>query len=201
MGKRNSKVDAYIEKAAPFAQPILERIREIVHETCPEVEEDIKWKMPFFLYKGMLCHMAAFKAHCALGIWREKAAAAAGGDADRDGMGDFGKLTTVRDLPPKKVLVQRIKAAMKLKEAGASRPRPAKRPEPKAFEVPAELARALAANASARKAFEAMPPSHRREYAEWIAEAKTEATRERRIATALEWLAEGKPRNWKYMKK
>ena len=192
------RVDAYIAKSAPFAQPILTRLREIVHTACPEVEETIKWSFPHFQYKGMLCGMSAFKQHCAFGFWKWKQIV---GDAgSEDAMGQFGRITTLADLPPKKTLIAYVKKAMALNEAGvpaATRTKPAT-PRPPA-EVPADLAAALKKNAKARTAFEGFSPSHRREYIEWISEAKRENTRAKRLATTLEWLAEGKPRNWKYM--
>lgn len=192
------RVDAYIAKAAPFAQPILVHLRALVHATCPEVEETIKWGMPFFAYRGTLCHMAAFQRHCAFGFWKWKQIV--GADAPESAMGQFGRIEKAADLPPKKTVVACLKKAMALNEAGvpaAKRTRKAPKPE---AEVPAELAAALASkkHAKARKTFDAFSPSHRREYIEWIAEAKRDETRAKRVATTLEWLAEGKPRNWKY---
>lgn len=142
MGTRDPKVDAYIEKAAPFARPILEHIREIVHGTCPDVEEAIKWSHPFFLYKGMLCHMAAFKEHCAFGFWKRELVTEDESDADKREMGQFGRIGNVRDLPSKKVLTGYIKQAMKLNEEGVVKPRPPKPRVPKPVEVPIELERA-----------------------------------------------------------
>jgi uncharacterized protein YdeI (YjbR/CyaY-like superfamily) len=194
MGTKDPRVDAYIDHAAPFAQPILARIRAIVHEACPDVEETLKWRSPHFLYKGMLCGMAAFKQHCAFGFWKGKLVV----DAPSDGaMGNFGCLKKVSDLPPKKTLVGYVKKAMALNDAPVKTPRPLKHPKPP-LEVPTELAAALKRSAKARKTFDALPPSHRREYVEWITEAKREETRAKRLATTIEWLAEGKSRNWKY---
>lgn len=198
MPTTDPRVDAYIADAAPFARPILVHLRTLVHAACPEVEETIKWGMPFFVYRGALCHMAAFKRHCAFGFWKGRQIV--GADAPESAMGQFGRIGKASDLPPKKTIVAYLKQAIALNEAGvpaATRARKAPKPE---AEVPAELAAAFASkkHAKARKAFEAFSPSHRREYVEWIVEAKRDETRARRVATTLEWLAEGKPRNWKY---
>jgi uncharacterized protein YdeI (YjbR/CyaY-like superfamily) len=195
MGKRDSRIDAYIAKAAPFAQPILTRLRETVHEACPDVEEGLKWSSPHFGYRGMLCGMAAFKEHCSFGFWKNELVIP---NAERNGMGHFGKLTRVADLPPKKLLTGYIKKAMEVNEQGLKVERSA--PSKRRVTVPQVLQRALKRNRAARTSFERFSPSHQREYVEWISEAKTDATRQRRLATAIEWMAEGKPRNWKYMK-
>jgi uncharacterized protein YdeI (YjbR/CyaY-like superfamily) len=200
MGSHDPRVDSYIAKSAPFAQPILEHLRALVHASCPEVEEDIKWSMPFFIYGGSpMCHMAAFKQHAAFGFWRHKDVV---GDKDRtadEGMGQFGKLTTLKDLPPKKEFVASVKQAMALIDTGTKPKRPKSAPKP-APVMPDDLAVLLTQkkHAAARKAYESFPPGAQREYVEWIAEAKTDATRQKRIATTLEWLTEGKRRNWKY---
>jgi uncharacterized protein YdeI (YjbR/CyaY-like superfamily) len=200
MGTRDPRIDAYIEKSADFAKPILDHLRDVVHATCPDVEETMKWSFPHFMYEGMLCSMASFKSHCAFGFWK---GALVLGDASKDteGMGNLGRITSVKDLPPKKMLAGWIRKAMALNEEGVKAPvkrKPAlKKP---ALQVPTALMDALARDPKARATFDAFPPSHRKEYVEWVAEAKTDATREKRIATALEWLAEGKQRNWKYQK-
>jgi len=195
----NPRIDAYIANAAPFAQPILAHLRALVHGACPEVEETIKWSAPHFLYQGrMFCHMCAFKQHVAFGFWLGKLVAETG--IENAAMGQFGRITQLQDLPPKKTLLALIKKAMALNEVGAKSPTRVKAAKPKpALEVPDDLAAGLKKNAKARKTFEAFSPSHRREYIEWITEAKREATRATRLATTLEWLAEGKPRNWKYI--
>jgi len=199
------RVDAYIAKAQPFAQPILEKLRQSVHEAVPEVEETMKWSMPFFMYKGIILgNMAGFKQHCSFGIWKENVQPLMkeGVEARGGGMGSFGKLTSVKDLPAKKdfkaVLVE---AARKIdtgeRDKNWSRPKKAAKPE---AEVPLALAAALKKSKAAAKHFEAMSPSCRREYCEWIAEAKRDETRDSRVATAIEWISEGKHRNWKYEK-
>ncbi|HEY0181135.1 MAG TPA: YdeI/OmpD-associated family protein [Dokdonella sp.] len=198
MGTKDPRVDAYIADAAAFAQPILTRLRAIVHEACPDVDETIKWRMPFFERRGRpFCHMAAFKRHCAFGFWRGREVV---GERRDGAMGQFGRIDSLDALPPKRTLIADLERAVARADAlaaAAAAPRAAARKPAPA--TPPDLAAALAKHAAARRAFEAFSPSHRREYVEWIAEAKREQTRAKRIATALEWLAEGKPRNWKYM--
>jgi uncharacterized protein YdeI (YjbR/CyaY-like superfamily) len=196
MGKRDPRVDAYIKEAEPFARPILEEIRATVHAACPEVEETIKWRFPHFMHKGMLCGMAAFTQHAALGFW--KGSLIVDGAKDGDGMGQFGRLTKRSDLPPRRVLAGYVKKAAQLNEEGVKVPRAAKRAAPQAIAMPPDLSAAFKKNRKALVGYEAMSPSHRREYLEWITEAKAEATRARRVAQAIEWMAEGKSRNWKY---
>ena len=200
MGTRDARVDAYIAKAAPFARPILGHLREIVHSACPDVEETIRWGFPHFDAGGVLCSMASFKAHCAFGFWK---GAVLFGDTEkgREAMGQFGRIASIADLPPKRELVRLVKAARKLNEEGVAAPKTkAGKPKPP-VETPADLAAALKKNAKARAAFEAFPPSHRREYVEWLVEAKRDETRRRRLEQALEWMAEGKSRNWRYERK
>lgn len=198
MSSHDPRIDAYIARSAEFARPILEHLRTVVHTTCPGVEESMKWGMPFFSYKSSpMCMMAAFKQHCGFGFWRSRQVV--DGTAD-DGMGQFGKLTTLKDLPSKKELIAHIRKAMALNEAGVklTRPKTAAKPAPT---LPDDLAALLARkkHAAALKTYAGFSPSAQREYTDWIAEAKTDATRQKRIATTLEWLAEGKPRNWKYL--
>jgi uncharacterized protein YdeI (YjbR/CyaY-like superfamily) len=199
MANHDPRVDAYIAKSASFARPILEHLRALVHEACPTVDESLKWSMPFFSYKAApMCMMAAFKQHCSFGFWLSKEVT---GGSDEDGMGQFGKLASLKDLPPDRQLSAHLKKAMALNEAGVkkARPKAAAKPAPA---LPDDLASLLAQkkHAAARKAWESFPPGAQREYVDWIAEAKTDATRQKRLATTLEWLAEGKRRNWKYEK-
>ena len=194
------RVDAYINKSAPFAQPILHHLRELVHKTIPGIEESIKWSMPFFTYKGqMFGNLAAFKAHCSFGLFGKVMRDQLKKDGfDSDGMGSLGKLTGVKDLPPNKVLVGYIKQAGALIDDGAKtmqRPKKAAKPAP---EVPAELAAALKKNKAAQKVWADFSPSCQREYTDWITEAKREETKQKRIVQAVEQIAEGKQRNWKY---
>ena len=204
---RDPRIDAYIEGAAPFAQPILSHVRDLVHEACPQVEETVKWGMPTFVHAGgILCGMAAFKRHASFGFWKHALVVGEGGQADtapgddrpRDGMGSYGNLASLKDLPPKKTLLAHIRKAMKLNEDGVKAParrKSAPKPPP---EAPADLVIALEKNKAAQAAYDAFPPGCKREYVEWIVEAKREETRAKRLAQAVEWMAEGKRRNWKY---
>jgi len=197
MPTTDPRIDAYIAKAADFAQPILAHARAVVHEACPQVEETVKWGMPTFQYGGrILCGMAAFKQHASFGFWQHAQVMETG---ERAGMGSFGKMTTVRDFPARRTLVSLIRKAMALIDAGA-KPDAARTPRATkpALRVPADLRDALAANAAAKKSFDGFSPSARRDYIEWITEAKRAETRTRRLEQAIAWLAEGKTRNWKY---
>ncbi len=199
MGTRHPGVDTYIEKSEEFARPILHHLRSVVHAACPEVEEALKWSFPHFLYRGMLCSMASFREHCAFGFWKGSLIVEAGGTRAEKAMGQFGRITSLADLPPDDVLAGYVREAVRLNEEGVRSPARAKKEKPE-LAVPGDLAAALEGSAQARAAFERFSPSQRREYVEWITEARTEATRRRRLDTALEWIAEGKPRNWKYIK-
>jgi uncharacterized protein YdeI (YjbR/CyaY-like superfamily) len=197
MGKRDARVDEYIAKAPAFAKPILVEIRERVHAACPDVEESIKWRQPSFEYKGLMCGMAAFKEHCVFGYWKAPlvlGAAAEGVNA----MGYRDKITSVADLPSKTAFRAHIRKAMELNAAGITVERPARERKPELV-VPADLAAAVKKNKKAQATFDQFSPSHRREYVEWVTESKTDATRAKRLQQTIEWLAEGKPRNWKYM--
>lgn len=198
MGKRDPRVDAYIAKSADFAKPILTEIRKRVHAACPDVEEAMKWSSPTFMYHGMMCGMAAFKAHAIFGFW--KGPLVLGDRADEPGAaGSFRtRLAAVSDLPSAKAMAGDIKKAMTLNEQGVTltRTRTPIRP----IVVPNDLKAALRANTKARVAFDKFPPSHKREYVEWITQAKREETRARRLQTAIQQISEGKPHNWKYMK-
>jgi uncharacterized protein YdeI (YjbR/CyaY-like superfamily) len=199
MTNHDPRIDAYIAKSAAFAQPILEHLRSRVHAACLDVEEGIKWGMPFFSYKAApMCMMAAFKQHCSFGFWLSKEVTGGSGE---DGMGQFGKLAALKDLPSEKQLAAFLKKAVALNEAGVKKARP-KAAAKSAPTLPDELATLLAKppHAAARKAWDSFPPGAQREYTDWIIEAKTDATRQKRLATTLEWLAEGKRRNWKYEK-
>jgi uncharacterized protein YdeI (YjbR/CyaY-like superfamily) len=198
MGTRDPRIDAYIEASADFAQPILRHLRELVHQGCPEVEEGWKWSFPHFLYKGMLCSMASFKQHCAFGFWKGSLILDDQGRST-DAMGQFGRITSLDDLPPDEALLRYIREAVRLNDEGVKvekKPKPVKQ----SLAVPDDLERALDTNPDARRTFDNFSPSKRREYVEWITEAKSEATRRKRLEQAIEWLAEGKARNWKYEK-
>ena len=198
MGSRDPRVDTYIAKAEPFARPILTRIRTAVHKGCPDVQETMKWSFPHFDYKGMFCGMAAFKQHCTLGFWKASLLdSKLIGAKPMDAMGQFGRITSVDDLPSEKELVALVRQAAKLNDDGVKLVRAPKPPKPMPKAPPAFL-KALRSNAKAKASFDAFSPSHRREYLEWIVGAKTDATRDKRIATAIEWLTAGRSRNWKY---
>jgi uncharacterized protein YdeI (YjbR/CyaY-like superfamily) len=196
---RDPRIDAYIRKSPAFAQPILTRVRDVVHKACPECEETMKWSVPHFDYRGeMMLSMAAFKQHCVLGFWKATLLAEQGLlPPDADSMGFRQKIETQKDLPSDRQLTKIIKAAMALNDQGVkvARPKAAPKPPPK---TPPYFAATLKKHKTAFAQFQAFSPSHKREYIEWIAEAKSEDTRNRRMAQAVEWIAEGKGRNWKY---
>lgn len=199
MRTKDPRIDAYIDKSADFAKPILIHIREVVHAACPDVEETLKWNMPAFMYRGILCGMAAFKEHAAFNLWKAPLIVDSGND--REAMGQFGRLTKVADLPSKKVLTGYLRKGMALNDAGVKTPKVRKPGLPRKtvpVELPHDLAAGLKKNARARRTFEGFSPTNMREYIEWIVEAKRDETRQRRVAQAVEMLADGKTRNWKY---
>lgn len=203
MAARDPRFDDYIAKAAPFAQPILQRIRELMHEAVPGLTETIKWSMPHYLHNGKnLAGMAAFKAHCALVIHGDgrQGEAKQGEGKQGEAMGQYGKIAALSDLPGDNELKAKLVAACERidSKGTAVKKNPASREAKAELPIPPAFADALAANPAARATLEGFAPSHRREYVQWVAEAKAEATRDRRIAQAVEWLAEGKRRNWKY---
>lgn len=199
MGARFVEVDAYIVRAAPFARPILKRLRKLFHQGCPQIDEKIKWGFPSFEYKGLLGGFAAFKQHVDFGFWKGKLL--------KDRTGYFAKRKTdsmlgmklrdISELPPDKVLLDLIRQAAKLNEKGIKLPPRKKKPKT-ALSIPPDFATAIRKNKKALATFDAFSYSCRREYIEWIAEAKREETRNRRIEQAIDWMAQGKPRNWKY---
>ncbi len=200
MATKSKAIDQYIGKSQEFAKPVLLHFRELVHKVCPDVEEKIKWSFPHFDYKGqMLCSMAAFKNHCAIGFWKaslidEKLVEKA---KTEEAMGHLGKVTALKDLPSDKILTAYIKAGMKLNEAGISVKKPAAAVKKEIVIHPA-LSTAIKKNKKAGVTWQKFSDAHKREYTEWINEAKTDVTRNRRIDTTIEWLSEGKSRNWKY---
>lgn len=205
MATMDKRIDEYIKNAQPFAQPILTHIRAIIHKSCPEVEETIKWGFPHFEYKGaILCSMASFKQHCAFGFWKasimkdpEKILHI----GEKASMGHFNKITALQDLPSNKIFTAYIMQAAKLNEEGVTLPSKAKGSiKPKDVEVPEYVQKALKEDKKALEVFSAFAPSHKKEYLQWITEAKTEPTRNKRIETMMGWLKEGKSRNWKYEK-
>ena len=198
MAKTDPRVDAYIAKSAEFAQPILRHLRALVHKACPDVQEAIKWGTPHFLYGDQLmCGMAAFKQHCTFGFWREKELF--GDDPDKSAMDQFGRIAALSDLPSDRRISSVIKQAMALIDAGIKPARVTAKAET-ALIVPADLQAALKKNKQAAATFSGFSYSNQKEYIEWLTEAKREETRQKRLATAIEWLAEGKVKNWKYLK-
>jgi len=197
MGTRDARVDTYISGSAEWARPILTHLRQVVHAGCPEVEETLKWGWPHFMYDGLLCSMAAFKAHCTFGFWKGPLVVR---QAVQTGaaMGQFGRITRLSDLPSRRRLVGYVKKAARLNERGVKASGGASRRRRRRLPVPVDLDARLDRNAAARATFEAFSPARRREYLEWIADAKGADTRRRRLETAVEWMAEGKPRNWRY---
>ena len=190
------RVDAYIDKSADFAKPILTHVRQLIHEVCPDVKETLKWSMPAFEYKGILCGLAAFKEHATFGFWKHSLMGL-GDRAEATAMGSFGKLQSLKDLPSDAKVKKLIKEAMRLNDEGIKIEKKVPK-EKKELVVPAILLEALAKNAKAAETFDRLSYSHKKEYVQWISEAKTDATRDKRLATTIEWLTEGKARNWKY---
>ena len=206
MPSMDKRIDEYINKSQPFAQPVLRKLRKLIHKAIPEVDETIKWGMPFFEYKGPVCNFAAFKQHATFGFWKYqlmddpagklKEISNNGGEA----MGNLGRIKGIEDLPSDNVIIGFLKQAKDLNETGIKLPPKKKNPQ-KELKVPDDLFTALKKNKAAGKVFSQFPPSHKKEYVEWITEAKTETTRLKRLKTAIEWMEEGKSRNWKYMVK
>lgn len=207
MAKKEKLIDAYIAKSAGFAKPILNKIRELVHKACPDVEEKMKWSMPFFDYKGeMLCHMASFKQHAVMGFWKVplmKDSILVENAKSETAMGHLGRIGSLKDMPSDKKITVWIKEAMQLTDKRIKLPAKVKptEKEKKELTVPDYFTKALSKNKKAKAAFDNFAYSHKKEYVMWITEAKTEETRNKRMETALEWLAEGKSRLWKYEKK
>lgn len=203
MTNTDLRIDAYIEKSGDFAKPILSHLRKLVHDACPDAEETLKWNLPAFMYKGkILCGIAAFKQHCIFNLWLGALVIENDSKANH-AMGQLGKIKSVKDLPKDTVIVRYLKQAMKLTSEGktqADRVKSKKSVRSKDMVIPDYIISAFKTNKIAKSNFEKASPSFRKEYVDWITEAKTVATRNKRIATALEWIAEGKHRNWKYMK-
>lgn len=200
MGKKDKRVDDYIASSADFAKPILNHIRQLVHTACPLVEETMKWSFPNFDYKGVFCSMAAFKEHCSFGFWK----AAIMKDAEKlkanqeSAMGHLGKIKSLADLPADKILISYIKEAAKLNDEGIKLLPRKKSTVKKELVIPDYFTKVLSKNKAAYKIFEDFSPSHKKEYVEWITEAKTDETRNKRMEKALEQITEGKARHWKY---
>ncbi len=204
MPSKDKRIDTYITKALPFAQPVLKKLRELVHKACPEVTETIKWGMPSFEYKGPMFGFAAFKQHCVAMFWKSNLLNDPNGDlkerANKGGeaMGNMGRMTSLKDLPPDKAIIDFVKQHMKLNNEGIKIEKKTK--PKKELLVPEELTEAISKNKKAKETFENFSPSNKREYVDWISEAKTPATKNKRLEEAVQWMSEGKPRLWKYLK-
>lgn len=200
MATKDKRIDAYIAKSADFAKPILNHLRELVHKACPDVVETLKWSMPCFEYKGMLCNLASFKQHCSFGFWKAslmKDKVLMETAQSEVAMGHLGRITSLKDLPSDKKITAWIKEAMKLNEDGKKivKAKPAVKQE---LIVPDYFISAVKKNKKAWTTYEAFSPSAKKDYVQWVTEAKSEETRNSRLAQAIEWMAEGKRRNWKY---
>ena len=200
MPKTDKRVDAYIAKSADFAKPILPHLRALVHQGCPAVEETWKWSFPHFTYRGMMCSMAAFKEHCAFGFWKSELVFGKESHAvaRKESMGHFGRITSMANLPPDAVLIEYIKKAAAVNEAGIKKPVEKKKAATRVLEIPDYFMAALRKNKKALATFEAYPYSHKKEYVQWVTEAKRDETRDRRLAQTVTRLAEGKTRNAEY---
>lgn len=206
MGKFDKRIDAYIEASQDFAKPIIRHFRDLVHKTCPDVEETMKWSFPHWDYKGsMMCSMASFKQHCAVNFWKaslmksgKKLVAEA---KTESAMGHLGRITSLKDLPKDTILIKYIQEAMRLNDEGVKLSPKSKAPTTKQLEIPEYFLKALAKNKKAQKTFDEFSYSNKKEYVTWVLEAKTQATRDKRMADAVKWMNEGKIRNWQYLKK
>lgn len=204
MGRKDDRVDSYIAKSADFAKPILSHLRQLVHSGCPDVEETIKWGFPHFVYNGLLCSMASFKHQCAFVLWKASAMSDSRKLLSKIGktaMGNFGQLKSVDDLPSDKIITGYIKEAVRLNDEGVKKPSRPKTAEKKSLKVPQYFKKALVKNRRALQTFEGFGYTNRKDYVDWVAEAKTHETRDKRLVSSIEWLSEGKVRNWKYVKK
>ena len=197
MNHTDPRINEYIARSQAFATPILRRIKAIVHAGCPDVEETLKWGTPSFSYRGILCGRASFKAHCVFGFWKSELLAErfqSSKESAGEAMSQFGHLKTVKELPSRTTMLRLVRLAAQLNEGGIKSAAPPKTALPKAVRAPADLLAALQNNARARAGYDNLSPSQKREYIEWITEAKRDETRKRRVATAVEWLAEGRIR-------
>lgn len=204
MGKKDVRIDNYIVKSQPFARPILKHLRGLIHTACPDVNETIKWGFPHFDYNGIMCSMAAFKQHCAFTFWKATLMSDPKKILNKMGdtaMGQFGQIKNLSDLPDDKILISYIKEASNLNEKGVKLPAKSKSSVKKELSVPDYLLNALKKNKKAQTTFEKFSYTNKKEYVDWLNDAKTDETRKNRLEMAIEWMSEGKIRNWKYIKK
>lgn len=201
--KKDERIDAYIEKSAEFAKPILTHLRNLIHDACPEIEETMKWSMPFFDYKGTVSNMAAFKQHCSFGFWKASLMNDPHKIMDKinESHGQLGQIKSLEDLPSDEILIAYIKEAVRLNEEGVKVAAKSKTTEKKELIIPEYFVSALERTSTASENFETFSYSKKKDYVEWLTEAKTEDTRNKRLTTAIEWISEGKARNWKYERK
>jgi uncharacterized protein YdeI (YjbR/CyaY-like superfamily) len=201
MGQYDPRVDAFIAKSGDFAKPILIHIREVVHKASPLISETIKWGMPFFDYKGPICMMASFKQHCAFGFWKASRLndpqGLLKGSDEESSAGSFGRINKMEDLPSDEAMIGFIHQMIAINESGVKEVKKPSVPKSE-LPVPADFEKLLKGNSAVKEIFEKFSPSHKREYIEWITEAKTDITREKRMLQAIEQITEGKSRNWKY---
>ena len=203
MDNKNPHIDLYIEKAAPFAQTVLRHLRQLVHKTCPEVVENVKWGMPSFEYKGLWCGFASFKEHCTFGFWKAgimKDSQVLLGKASKAAMGNLGRITSMKDLPSDKIIIGWLKESMKLNDEGIKVPKDVTKHEKKVIITPKWFIEAVKKNKKAWTTFDNASQSFKKEYVQWVTEAKTDETKDKRLKQSIEWMVEGKHRNWKYMK-
>jgi len=197
MQHTDPRIDAYITQAADFARPILRHVRKLVHAACPAAQETMKWNCPHFEHKGVLLGMAAFKQHCVVNFWKGRLILGEPPTKDKDcAMGQFGRITSLEDLPDDELLAGYIQKAAELNDAGIKAPARAK--PKKELVVPDYFLAAIKKNKAALATFQKFSPSCKREYVEWITEAKREETRAKRLKAAVKWMAQGKPHHWKY---
>ena len=200
MKNTDKRVDEYIKNAKPFARPILTHIRKLMHKGCPDLTETIKWGMPAFDYHGPMASMAAFKEHAVFGFMKEDLIPGMKQYIkEKEAMGSWGRITSLQGIPPDDEIIEFVRVAARLNEQGIKSPK--RKPKPVVVNMPSDFMKAIRANKKALATYENFSPSNKRDYAEWINDAKTEETRTKRMATAIEWMSEGKPRMWKYMKK
>lgn len=203
MEQYDPRIDAYIEKSAAFAKPVLNHIRKLIHLASPEIRETIKWGFPHFDYKGTICSMASFKEHCAFGFWKSSLLSDPYSILKKeasDSMGQLGRIKSIADLPSDEIFTAYILEAISLNDKGIRVVKKTGSAKSE-VEIPEYFQRVLDDHSIAKSSFEKLSNSHRKEYILWIEEAKTEATRHKRISTAIEWLSEGKSKNWKYERK
>lgn len=200
MKNTNPEVDNYIKNAQPFAQPILRHIRKLMHKGCPNLTETMKWDMPHFEYHGVIGSMAAFKAHAVFGFWKQDLIPGMKKYIkEKEAMGSWGRITSLKGIPPDDDIIKFVQMAASLNEQGIKLQK--RIPKAVKYEMPADFLNAIKANKKAWETYEAFSLSNKKEYVVWVTEAKTEETRVRRLETAVEWMSEGKPRMWKYMRK